>query len=335
MRVLSALLGLLLFACFAASVIAEEEITCKSPDGQFALGYTDDGNLAIVEARTHRVAADLGPDAPINSETYLLWSADSQRVAYFNDNAKTIVGSTRVFVRRGEAFSEIELPELPDPKPSAPAGPDASQEQTLRRVEPIRWLKSSELVLENELRNPAWGRIALEITVSFDKEQRASIGKAEPQEISVIDYLVQLPLRTFEGPSLDMLRFLRGKRGTVIDKKNGYVRFGGDGGQGDCEVALFRYRNGRPLLVVSTGSTEGEKWTYLQFFELGTDGKMHRLPDSIFPLAESGRGKDGDFSTKWRFELPRYGKTIVVRSPKSGKLLRKITWNGEKFQNDK
>jgi hypothetical protein len=334
MKGLSAFLGTLLLGCFAARVNARDEITCKSPDGQFGLGYAAAGNLAIVETRMHRVAADLGPDAPF-SETYLLWSADSQRVAYFSDNGKTMVGSTRVFFRRGEAFHEIELPELPDPKPSAPAAPDASHEQTVRRVEPIRWLKSSELVLENELQNRSWGRIALEITVGFDQEQSAFIGKAEPQETSIIDYLVQLPMRTFEAPSLDTLRFLRGKRGTVIDKKNGYIRCLGDGGQGDFEVALFRDRNGRPLLVVSTGNTEEGKWTFLQFFDLGTDGKMDRLPDSIFPLADSGRGDDdGQGSRKWRFELPRYGKTILVRNPTSGKTLRKITWNGEKFLKD-
>jgi hypothetical protein len=335
MKALSTFLALLLWGCFAARINADDETTGKSPDGQFALGHPADGNLAIVETRTHRVAADLGPDA---FETYLLWSADSQRVAYFNENAETMVGSTRVFFRRGQAFDEIELPELPAPKPSAPAAPDASHEQTVRRVEPIRWLKSSELVLENELQNRGWGRIALEITVGFDEEQSAFIDKAEPQETSIIDYLVQLPMRTFEAPSLDTLRFLRGKRGTVIDKKNGYIRCLGDGGQGDFGVALFRYRNGRPLLVVSTGNTddtEVRKWTFLQFFGLGTDGKMDRLPDSIFPLADSGRGDDGQGSRKWRFELPRYGKTILVRNPSSGKTLRKIIWNGEKFQNDK
>lgn len=335
MKVLSGFLAILLVDCFAAHVKAEEAMTCKSPNGQFALGYTANRSLAIVETRTHRVAVDLGPDA---SETYLLWSPDSQRVAYFNDNDETMVGSTRVFFRRDETFSEIVLPELPDPKPSAQAVPDASPEPMVLRVEPLRWLKLSELVVENELQHPSWGRTALEITVGFDQEQRASISKAEPQEISIIDYLVQLPLRTFEAPSLVTLRFLRGKRGTVIDKKNGYIRCRGDGAQGDFEVALFRYRNGRPLLVVSTGNTEDTeegKWTFLQFFQPGADGKMERLPDSIFPLADSGGGDDGQGSGKWRFDLPRYGKTILVRNPRSGKLLRKITWNGEKFQNDK
>jgi hypothetical protein len=55
------------------------------------------------------------------------------------------------------------------------------------------------------------------------------------------------------------------------------------------------------------------------------------MPSSIFPLADAGRNEKGEPSGKWRFELPRYGKTIVVRDPDSGKIRHKITWNGEKF----
>jgi hypothetical protein len=83
---------------------------------------------------------------------------------------------------------------------------------------------------------------------------------------------------------------------------------------------------------VSTGNTEGGKWTYLEFFEPKSDGKMHRMPNSIFPIPDAGRDETGEESGKWRFELPRYGKTILVRNPRSGKILHKVTWNGEKFQ---
>jgi hypothetical protein len=324
--------------CFvAAAVNGNEELTCKSPDGKFALldvadnGEAHQGVLGIVDRLTRKVVADLGRNGQDHSVTDLLWSGDSQRVACFNEAG---AGTTRVLFRSGAGFEEIQLPALPDPNPPAVTPSDTLATETKRRLVPIAWLKSGDLVLENELLDPGWGRAALEITIGFDQERRASIRKAEPQETSIIDYLVQLPTRTFEAPSLDTLRFLR-KPSTIIDKKNGYIRCLGDGGQGDFEVALFRYSNGRPLLVVSTGNTEEGKWTYLQFFELGTDGKMDRLPDSIFPLAGSGRGDDGQGSRKWRFELPRYGKTILVRAPSSGRTLRKITWTGEKFQEAK
>jgi len=43
-----------------------------------------------------------------------------------------------------------------------------------------------------------------------------------------------------------------------------------------------------------------------------------------------GYEKDGS-----QFYLPRKGRTIVVRSEKTKKTLRKFTWNGEKFQQEK
>ncbi len=55
--------------------------------------------------------------------------------------------------------------------------------------------------------------------------------------------------------------------------------------------------------------------------------KIHR---PIFPVADAGSDK-GD----WRFHLPREGKTILVRNQRSDKILRKLTWNGEMFQNAK
>jgi hypothetical protein len=56
------------------------------------------------------------------------------------------------------------------------------------------------------------------------------------------------------------------------------------------------------------------------------------MPSSIFPLPDAGRAENGESSGKWRFELPRYGKTILARNAPSGKVVHKISWNGEKFQ---
>jgi hypothetical protein len=65
----------------------------------------------------------------------------------------------------------------------------------------------------------------------------------------------------------------------------------------------------------------------LCFFELGSDGKMKKIRRSTFPVADAGNDQ-GD----WRFQLPREGKTILIRNQRNGKILRKLTWNGEKFQ---
>jgi hypothetical protein len=65
---------------------------------------------------------------------------------------------------------------------------------------------------------------------------------------------------------------------------------------------------------------------FLDFFKMGADGKMHKGPRSIVPVPDADTEK-----ANWRFELPRHGRTIRVRNQKSGKILRKFTWNGEKF----
>ena len=48
---------------------------------------------------------------------------------------------------------------------------------------------------------------------------------------------------------------------------------------------------------------------------------------------------DGKFAdsgdNRWKFELPREGRTVVVRARNSGKVLHKLTWDGEKFQEQK
>jgi hypothetical protein len=167
-----------------------------------------------------------------------------------------------------------------------------------------------------------------------DNNQRASTENAGLEQATIVDYVAQLPPHTFEGTIEQTLNFIR-HAGTIIDKKNGYISCKGDGGQGDFEVALFRYSDRRPLIAVSTGSTDGENWTCLEFFAPAPDGKMRKMPSSIFPIADAGRTESGEVSGKWRFELPRYRKTIVVREPRSGKTVHKITWTGEKFVKEK
>ena len=52
---------------------------------------------------------------------------------------------------------------------------------------------------------------------------------------------------------------------------------------------------------------------------------MHKASRSIF------RGDAGSVEADWKFELPRHGRTVLVRSLKSKKVLHKVTWNGEEF----
>jgi hypothetical protein len=333
--------------CLSLDVNAGEVITCKSPDGKFALRhvYQDQqpfpGDTAIIEVATGKILVPLDSNWQIG-ELKLLWSHDSKRVSYFADNTrfteKAGPPSTRLFLRNGSAFNEITLPELPSPKLPEKAAGIESDAHTTRRVEPMEWLKTGDLVLESEVLNDGWGRAALKITIGFDPENRAAIRNAEQQKMSIVDYFLLMPANQFEGPPSVWLRHAQTgghaylceaePREKNIDEKNGYISCGGDGAQSSFDVALFRYRDGRPLLALcNAGAPEEEEensvYSYLSFFELGADGKMHEIESRLLP--------EGD----WDFELPRKGKTILVRSPHSKKVLHKFTWNGEKFVKEK
>jgi hypothetical protein len=144
--------------------------------------------------------------------------------------------------------------------------------------------------------------------------------------MTVVDYFLRLPSDYFEGLPADWLRFLKQPKCGVVDLANGYMSCIGDGAKPEFEVALFRYRDDRPLLTVCSGELEGPDSVYFDFSEMESDRKLKKIRRSIFPVGDAGNDK-GD----WRFELRRHGRTVLVRRQRSGKVLRKLTWNGEKF----
>jgi hypothetical protein len=159
-----------------------------------------------------------------------------------------------------------------------------------------------------------------------------AVYSAEKKSLNVVDYFLLLPRDYFEGTPATWLGFLKQPKCGVIDLANGYMSCTGDGAQPEFEVALFRYRDPARggLLAVCSGELEGPDSVYLEFLELGADGKMHRARRSIIPVGDAGNDRGN-----WRFQLPRAGKTVLVRHQASGKILRKFTWNGANFQEEK
>ena len=154
-----------------------------------------------------------------------------------------------------------------------------------------------------------------------------SLRAADERKMTVVDYFLRLPDKTLEAPPRAWLG-----NAQVIDKQNGYVSITGDGAQPSFQVALFRYRDGRPLLALCSGELEGDDSVTLDFFELGADGKMHKASRRVFPIGD--RWSSGEYESKYedlQFELPRQGHTVLVRSLKTKKILHRVTWNGEKF----
>ena len=158
-----------------------------------------------------------------------------------------------------------------------------------------------------------------------------SVRAADEKKMAIVDYYLLLPDKTFEAPPRSWLQ-----NATVVDKENGYISITGDGAQPNFEVALFRYRDGRPLLAICEGELEGDDRVALNFYELGKDGKMRLVSRKIFPISDQWASEEPNKKYEdLRFELPRHGRTVVVRSAKTKKVLHRVTWNGEKFVEEK
>ena len=139
---------------------------------------------------------------------------------------------------------------------------------------------------------------------------------------SISDYFLRLPASEFlEGTPAQLLGYIKNNAQGTIDTKNGYIFFQGDGAQVSLQAALFRFPDGQPLLAVTYGFLEEPNFTQLDFF-LEQDGKMVRTKRMPFPVPRDG--------SHLRFELPRTGRTIVIKNP-SGRVLTRATWNGSCF----
>ena len=318
----------------AAFCDASEYLASKSPDGKFALQVSRGDkqpfpqSCQIVDAKTRKIVLVLDKDKAFDPEAKLLWSNDSQWLAYFTitkDYEDDV--ATRVFRWNGETFEEIKLPDLSPPKIPDNASPLGEFHP---RIIPIRWAMPGSLELEYEILSDSWGRTAEQISIQFDKDHGARMIKSEPERPSIVDYYLLLPKDTFETRPRNWLHNAK------IDKENGYMDVSGDGAQPSFQVALFRHRNGRPLLAVCSGELEGDDRVSLEFFELGADGRMEKLPREIFPIGDEWSSNDNNKKYEdFRFDLPRHGETVVVRSAKTKRILHKITWNGEKFVEDR
>jgi hypothetical protein len=321
-----------------AELHANPQVSDRSPDKKYALWqeYAEKqpyhGDVKLIDAKSGQAPVVLDIQVEPFSKK-LCWAKDSQRVAYFNDAEKG--GVTRVFFRNATGFGEVKLPDLPAPALPAIAASKNEASETRTRVEPLRWTDSGELVIEKEFQNNEWGRAALEITVAFDAENRPSIAKSEQEPPSIVDYFLLLPKDYFEGPPSIWLRSMRESGGT-IDKKNGFMYCAGDGAQPEFEVALFRYRDGRPLLAMSGGELEGADNLYFRFFEPGPNGKMQVVNHWMFPVPDGGYDPEsGAPKANWEFILPRTGRTILIRTAKGHKVLHKLTWKDDRFEKDR
>ena len=178
-----------LIAAFGALLIVsslqagdKDIIRDKSPDGKFALRISKDeggGSAAIIDIKSKDEVVTLEIYQNYTEEAHLVWSKDSQRVAYFEPDRKG--GSTTVYFRKGSIFEEVSLPEIPEC-----ANPAKQGETRVKRgettISPQKWSSSDTLVLRVLLadlmekgENQRVQTCTQIVTVVFDSNHKASV----------------------------------------------------------------------------------------------------------------------------------------------------------------
>jgi hypothetical protein len=200
MRVIALLASIVIALGVASLPQAEEKeiIKDKSPDKKFALRMThsEEGwDTEIIETATKKKVIDLEsvaasgdkdrivwmsdssePVERYGNEATLIWSRDSQRVAYYNLDRRNRTMS--VYFRTGSTFEEVALPEFPKC--------DEIKNQDVEivhfGVKPIYWMDSGALSVsvEHWWRPPAGKLKTCEptFTIMFDAQRHTWLQQA-------------------------------------------------------------------------------------------------------------------------------------------------------------
>ena len=185
---------LLLLVILTGSILSlraqDVVIKDKSPDGKFALRVTKAepggaavSDAAIIDLKSKEEVVGLEIYQNYTEKAHLVWSKDSQRVAYFEPDRRG--GSTTVYFRTGSKFEQVELPsfDFPECKHSA-ANKDATRVKTVEATtSPQKWLSSGALVLKaysEDLMDKGPDKICtLLVTIAFDATHKASMQSAQ------------------------------------------------------------------------------------------------------------------------------------------------------------
>ena len=182
---------ILIVNCLLPSLEAKDIIRDKSPDGKFALRITkeEDGGwgAAIIDlkSKVDAVGLELYQRGFIE-QAHLVWSKDSQRVAYFEPDRRG--GSTTVYFRKGSKFEEVSLPFGDTPEcDEKPAKSGDSYVKTIEAsTRPLKWLRSGELVVEEHsealMESGATQSCGQTITIAFDSNHKASVQSVKQEK---------------------------------------------------------------------------------------------------------------------------------------------------------
>jgi hypothetical protein len=198
----------ILLACAANALAAEPAARDKnesdkidkdfrSPDGLFGMQVIKDpennsrnDQVVLVEWATKRVLKVLSdPERPeYTDKARLDWSPDSKRVAAYTGGRHD--GDTKIFVRDGDTFAEVKMPDLPE-LPDKPSPKVAKQHKagfprmlTEYDLKFDRWLPSGVVLNFSNCHNGPDGSLIwkIELTLEIDANRQAKIKRAVKKE---------------------------------------------------------------------------------------------------------------------------------------------------------
>jgi hypothetical protein len=138
---------------------------------------------------------------------------------------------------------------------------------------------------------------------------------------TVLDYYLLLPEKYFEANKEQRVKWMLDPgRGAVVDIKNGYIYAAGDGAQTAIYVCLFKRQHGLPLIAVKSHEPDTSDFTHLDFYEY-KNGALVEVKKGVLPVR---------VDENFKYEMPRYGRTIEVRDQR-GRKLYGLYWSGRRF----
>jgi hypothetical protein len=168
----------------------------RSPDGLFGMQVIKDpensrnDQVVLVEWATKRVLKVLSdPERPeYTHKARLDWAEDSKRVAVYTGGRHD--GDTHIFVRDGDTFAEVKMPDLPD-LPDKPSPKVAKQHKggfprmlTDYDLKFARWLPSGVVLNFSNCYNGPDGSLIwnIELTLEIDANRQTKIKRAVKKE---------------------------------------------------------------------------------------------------------------------------------------------------------
>jgi hypothetical protein len=181
----------IIFIClaphFSPSSRADDQTKDPSPDGKFAMLLTEDQKeegrvkIQLIEVSSRNVVLELAESGhPHSKDCKLLWSPDSQRVAFYEAHHRG--GDTTVYFRNESGFIESPLPELGNCATAAEKK-ELKGKGVHKFIEantaPKEWLKSGALVVRDdqgwETKDGNLRGCTQIVTIRFDTKHKASI----------------------------------------------------------------------------------------------------------------------------------------------------------------